>query len=112
MKMKTIKNILVAGLLSGAVAGAVSSCQKEFNPKSYAPPKPPPSFNGYTSSKDIEPSHLVAYWPFSGDLKDSLSGTAGANTGTGFTAGIKGQGLQGANNAYVVSDVPAAIQNL
>ena len=75
--MKTIKNILSAGFVTGAVLSLVlSSCQKEFNAKSYAPPKPPPSFSGYSSSKDIEPAHLVAYWPFSGNLKDSISGTA------------------------------------
>jgi len=110
--MKTIKNILVTGLMLGAVTVMISSCQKEFNPKSYAPPKPPPSFSGYTRSVDIEPSHLVAYWPFSGDLKDSISGTAGVATGTSFGTGVEGKGLQGANNAYVVSAVPANIQGL
>ncbi|HVS93604.1 MAG TPA: LamG-like jellyroll fold domain-containing protein [Mucilaginibacter sp.] len=111
--MKTFKNILIAALLSGAVLSLVlSSCQKEFNPKSYAPPKPPPSFSGYSKSVDIEPTHLVAYWPFNGDLKDSISGTAGVSTGTSFTQGIKGQALKGAENAYVISDVPAAIKAL
>src|SRR3569833_522962 len=112
MKMKTFKNILSTVLMLGAVISMISSCQKEFNPKSYAPPKPPPSFSGYTASKDIEPAHLVAYWPFSGDLKDSISGSTGVNTGTSFATGVEGQGLQGANNAYVFSDVPANIKAL
>lgn len=112
-KMKTIKNIFAAGLVTGTVMSlALSSCQKEFNPKSYAPPKPPPSFSGYTDSKEIEPAHLVAYWPFSGDLKDSISGTAGVATGTSFTTGVEGKGLQGALNSYVITAAPTAITSL
>jgi hypothetical protein len=108
--MKTIKNILSTGLVTGIVLTLMlASCQKEFNAKTYAPPKPPPSFSGYTSSKEIEPTHLVAFWPFSGNLKDSISGTAGVNTGTSFTTGIEGQGLQGAANSYVITQAPTAI---
>jgi len=110
--MKTIKNTTVACLAGIITVFAVSSCQKSFNPKTYAPTKPLPTFGGYSNSKDIEPSSLVAYWPFSGNLKDSLSGTKGVATGTGFAAGVEGQGLQGANNGYVVSDVPAAVKSL
>jgi hypothetical protein len=111
--MKTIKNILITGFSMGAVLSlTLSSCQKEFNPKSYAPPKPPPSFSGYTNSAEIEPDHLVAYWPFSGDLKDSLSGTAGVATGTSFSTGVEGQGLQGAPNSYVITAAPAAVKAL
>jgi hypothetical protein len=112
MKMKTIKNIYTAGLLLGAVIGMMTSCQKSFDPKSYDPPKPPPSFSGYTNSKDIEPTHLAAYWPFSGDLKDSISGTAGVNTGTSFTTGVEGKGLQGAANSYVITAAPAGVTSL
>jgi len=111
--MKTLKHTFTAALaLIAATALTLSSCQKEFNAKSYAPPVPPKSYNGYYNSKDIHPGNLVAYWPFSGDLKDSLSSTTGTATGTSFAGGVKGQGLQGANNGYVVSDVPAAIKSL
>jgi hypothetical protein len=112
MKMKTTKNILTGLLIGTAISLALSSCQKEFNPKSYDPPKPPPTFSGYSNSKDIESSHLVAYWPFNGDLKDSISGIAGASTGTSFAQGITGQALKGAENAYVISQVPNAIKAL
>ena len=54
----------------------------------------------------------MAYWPFSGNLKDSISGTAGVASGTSFAAGVEGQGLKGADNSYVVSDVPAAVKTL
>ena len=111
--MKTIKNILITGLLTGAVIClTLSSCQKEFNPKSYAPSKPLPTFGGFGNSADIQSTNLVAYWPFNGTLKDSLSATVGVATGTSFAGGVKGQGLQGANNAYAVSDVPAAVKAL
>jgi len=111
MKKLTIKltAILITGL---AVALTVSSCQKKFDPKSYAPAKPGPSFNGYNSSSEIEPSNLVAYWPFSGSLKDSLSSTTGVATGTSFAAGVAGQGLQGADSSYVITDVPDAVKAL
>jgi hypothetical protein len=112
MMMKKIKNILIAGLAGFAIVLMISSCQKSFDPKSYAPPKPPPSFSGYTSSAEIEPAHLVAYWPFSGTLKDSLSSTTGVATGTSFTSGVEGQGLQGAMNGYVITAAPAAITQL
>jgi hypothetical protein len=110
--MKKIKNLLIAGLTGIAITLAASSCQKTFDPKSYAPTKPLPSFGGYNSSKDIESENLVAYWPFSGSLKDSLSSTTGVATGTSFTSGIEGQGLQGANNSYVITDAPAAVKAL
>ncbi len=110
--MKTKKNIVIAGLTGLAIASTILSCQKSFDPKSYAPKKPAPTFNGYSASKEIEPTHLVAYWPFAGDLKDSLSSTTGVNTGTSFAAGVFGQGLQGANNGYVITDAPAAVKAL
>jgi len=90
----------------------ISSCQKSFDPKTYAPSKPLPTFGGYGNSKDIEPNNLVAYWPFSGSLTDSISQTAGVATGTSFGTGVKGQGLQGANNGYVISSVPANVKSL
>ena len=110
--MKTIKNTLIAGLSGIAIVFTISSCQKSFDPKSYAPSKPLPTFDGYNSSAQIETSSLVAYWPFNGNLKDSISGVAGVSTGTAFTAGIAGQALKGAANAYVISDAPAAVKAL
>jgi hypothetical protein len=87
----------------------LSSCVKTFDPKSYAPPL---NINGFTSSDQIAKSNLVAHWAFNGSLADSLSSTTGTATGTTFSPGLEGLALQGANNAYVVSNVPAAIQSL
>ncbi|MCX2572967.1 LamG domain-containing protein [Pedobacter sandarakinus] len=96
-------------LLMAAVTLGLSSCQKDFDPATYAPAL---NIGGYTSAKQVAPSSLVAYWAFDGSLIDSVSSTAGVNTGTSFATGIKGQGLQGALNGYVVSNTPAAVQNL
>ena len=108
--MKKLTKILMISAACACIG--LSSCQKGFDPKSYAPTKPLPTFGGYSKSADIEPASLVAYWPFNGTLADSLSSTTGVATKTSFNAGIKGQGLQGADNGYVVTDVPAAVKSV
>ena len=102
--MKTKYFILLA---IGALG--FSSCQKEFDPTSYAPAL---NIGGYTSAKQVAPSNLVAHWAFSDRLIDSVSNTVGVNTGTSFAAGVKGQALQGALNSYVISNTSAAITGL
>ncbi|CAN5404583.1 hypothetical protein BH09BAC6_BH09BAC6_19820 [soil metagenome] len=110
--MKKIKNTLAALLVMGLGMGLVSSCQKAYDPKTYAPTKPLPTFGGYSNSKDIQPASLVAYWPFNGNLTDSISSTAGVATGATVGDGVKGKGLQGAANGYVVVNTPAAVKAL
>lgn len=102
--MKTNKYTLTAALIIGAaISLAISSCQKEFNPKSYAPSKPLPSFNGYNSSKDIEPGSLESYFSFNGNVTDSVGGLTGTAAGSsGFTDGVSGKAYQGAVNSYIV----------
>src|SRR5262245_35184387 len=98
--MKKTKNkqlVFVSGIVISCLI--LSSCYKKFDPKSYAPPL---NIGGYTSSKEIAPANLVAYWAFNGSYIDSVSGTSGTNTGTTFSAGIKGQALKGALNSYVL----------
>jgi len=106
MKKLSIYSIalIVAGL-------GLSSCVKTFDAKSYAPPL---NINGFISANQVAPTNLVAHWTFNNTLADSISGTKGVATGTTFSGGIKNYGLalQGANNAYVVSNVPPAVQNL
>jgi len=111
--MKTTKNTLKAMLLLGMAASlTITSCHKGFDPKSYAPSKPLPTFGGYSSSKDIEPASLVSYFPFTSGLADSVSGTVGVAAGTSFATGLNGKGLQGADNAYVLYDTPSGIKAL
>jgi hypothetical protein len=93
--------LIVCGLL-------LTSCYKKFDPKSYQPAF---TINGYTSSAEIGQGHLVGYWSFDGSYVDSVSGVAATGVGTSFTGGFKGQALQGANNGYVISDLPNAIKS-
>lgn len=93
--------LIICGLL-------LTSCYKKFDPKSYQPAF---TINGYTSSAEIGQGHLVGYWAFDGNYIDSVSEVAATGVGTSFTGGFKGQAFQGANNAYVISDLPNAIKN-
>ena len=87
----------------------LSSCQKDFDPSSYAPPL---NISGYTSSKQVASANLVAHWAFEGSLTDSVSNITGTNTGTSFTTGIKGKALQGGTNSYFLSAPTAKITGL
>lgn len=100
---------IFACLSVAAATLALSSCQKEFDPASYAPPL---NIGGFTNSREIASSNLVAYWAFDGSLIDSVSNTTGVNTGTTFSPGTKGQALQGALNSYVIAEPSAAVTAL
>jgi hypothetical protein len=106
------KNLFMASLAGLATILTIYSCQKKFDPKTYAPAKPLPSFNGYSSSNSIEPEHLISYWNFSGTLTDSVSKLTGTASLTTFGSGISGQAFQGAANGYAVCNVPSAIGTL
>ena len=109
-------------MLSGfALAAALSSCQKTFDAKSYAPPKPPPSYGGYVSSAEVASTNLVAHWAFNGSYIDSVSKTAAtptdtlanSNTGISFGTGFIGQAVTlPGTSSYLLSTVPPNIQNL
>lgn len=102
-------NIIYTAILLTFIGLSFSSCQKSFDPDSYAPKL---NIGGYTSAKEIASGSLVAHWSFDDNLTDSVSTTAGVATGTTFTAGLKKQGFQGAVNSYVVSNTPEAVRNL
>ncbi|MXV53049.1 hypothetical protein GS399_18925 [Pedobacter sp. HMF7647] len=77
----------------------MSSCLKDYDPSDYAPEKP---IGGYSSSKEIAPDNLVAFWSFNGNLNDSIANLSATGTNTSFTAGKKGQAYQGSANGYAV----------
>jgi hypothetical protein len=112
--MKKITNIIMALLLTGpAFMLTLSSCQKKFDAKSYAPKKPSPAFGGYNFSNQIAPDSLVAYWNLNGTLTDSISKLPGTATSSTFAAGIFGQAYQGsANKTYAVCGAPQALAAL
>lgn len=108
--MKRYYNLLLTGLSVLVMVFAMSSCQKSFDPGSYKPSKPLPSYGGYSSSKQIEPASLRDYFSFNGTLADSLNGLSGTASGTSsFGNGVSGKAYQGAVNSYVTfSDVAIA----
>jgi len=106
--MKTLNK---SSLLMLAIAAGISlsGCYKKFDTNSY---KPPLSIGGFTSAAEIAPSNLVAYFPFDGDYKEQVSGSAAANTGTTFTGGVKNQSMKGALNSYVLFTPGSSITNM
>lgn len=87
----------------------LSSCYKKFDPKTYQPPL---SIGGFTSSKEIAPNNLIAFFAFDGSLIDSISGTAATNSGTSFTGGFKKQALQTTGNSYALFTPGSSILNM
>jgi hypothetical protein len=106
---KMMKTMMLATAGIASLSLLVTSCYKEFDPESYAPPL---NIGGFTSTKEIAPANLVAWFSFDGNLLDSVSSTAGTNTGTGFTNGVKGQAMQGADQSYVLWDPTTAVKNM
>ncbi len=104
--MKKITNLWILGIVAGA---GLTSCQKNFDPSTY---KPKLTVNGYNYTRQVADSNLVAYWAFDGSNIDSVSSTKGTAVGTSFSPGIINQALQGADKSYMVTDAPAAVQNL
>lgn len=95
--------------LFAAFTLAISSCQKKFDPKSYAPAE---TFGGYASSSQVASSDLVAHFSFEGSLTDSVSKTSATGTGTSYGTGIKGQALQIGLNNYALFTPTDAIKKL
>ncbi len=110
--MKRNHNILIAVLTGLAMVFTISACQKSFDPKSYAPKKPAPTFGGYSASSQIEADSLIAYWNFSSTLTDSISKLPGTASGSSFAAGIFGQAYQGSLTAYAVCKSSPALAAL
>jgi len=105
--MKKINIYLMASVL---VFTVLSSCQKEFDPKSYAPAL---NINGFSNSKDIAKESLIGRWAFDGNLVDSVSGTAGTATGSTFASpGFLGKSLQGGIGSYVLATPSAAVKGM
>jgi hypothetical protein len=108
--MNKIKTKLIPVILLVAVISFLNtSCQKSFDPSSYAPAE---SFGGYSSSSQIAPSNLVGYFAFDNSLADSVSTTTATNYGTTYTTGIKGKALQIGLNNYAVFTPTTAIKSL
>lgn len=109
MKFNQYRGIILLGV--GSILICLTSCLKRFNATSYMPEK---SFGGFTNSGEIESGHLVAYWPFNGNINDSIANQdfgnlTGTNHGCTFTQGVKGQALLIGPNNYVVFNNPGTV---
>lgn len=85
-------------LLMLAVA-FTASCKKDGNPNNLPDVDPNQyqgTIDGFTSSDEVYPKNLVAYWSFDGSNNELKSGTAPTQTtGAGFQAsGVRGQALK------------------
>ena len=84
----------------------LSSCYKKYNADEYAPLF---VINGYSHVSEIEPTNLVAYWNFDGNLKDSISNTVATGANTSFATGYVGSALQGATTGYAAANISTQI---
>ena len=97
-----IKSYIIRFLLAITI---LSSCKKDGNPNNLPGVSPDDyagTIDGYTSSDEIYPSNLAAYWSFDGTKNEKLSGiapTSSANDAL-VDGGVKGQALQ-LNAGYV-----------
>lgn len=105
------KKMGVAFLTMVIISLTLSSCYKNFDPKSYAPAF---TINGFSSVSSIEPTSLVAYWAFDGSLIDSVSKANANNSGTSFANGFKGKGLSldATSKSYVTFNPSASLTGL
>ncbi|WP_069659283.1 LamG-like jellyroll fold domain-containing protein [Arcticibacter eurypsychrophilus] len=73
-----------------------------------------PSIGEWSTSDEVSPDNLVAYWNFDGNIADSKGNvTGGKLNGVGtFVDGRKGQAYKGSANAFISYDNPGTIAGL
>lgn len=101
----SIKNILPVLF----AASLLPACTKAKYDDDFTKGDPPPIAGGYINSRQVASSDLVAYWAFNGGYTDSAGGLTGTNSGTSFTNGQKGQGLQIGDSGYYLVDNPGKV---
>lgn len=89
----------------------ITSCYDKFDPDSY---KPAFTISGYSAVDEIEPSSLVSYWSFDGDLTETISGTEATNHETTIVNGFKGQGVSfnASSPSWLLAEPGEAVTNL
>ncbi len=98
MKLKKLNTTnFITGLAAVVMIGA-ASCRKDGNPNklpSVSPDDYAGLIDGYSSSDDVFPQNLVAYWGFEDTKNESKSGAAPTQTaGDAIVAGgVKGKAL-------------------
>lgn len=80
------------------VVGSLTACKKDGNPNKLPPVSPDAyvgKIDGYTSSEEVYPNNLVAYWSFDdtkAELKTNTAPTQSSND-TYSTDGVRGKSL-------------------
>lgn len=107
-------NICWLSMLVVSCTAMLFSCTKPELDDDFKPGDPPPIAGGYVNSSEIAPDHLVAYFPFDGNIDDSKGTiTGGTVHGTvSFVEGRKGQAYQGSPDGFVSYDNPGATAGL
>lgn len=94
------KNFLnISKLIVGVLALSVlSSCEKDGNPNNLpevSTAQYEGKIDGYSSSDDVYPKNLVAYWTFDDTKNESISKTAPTSSlNDSYIAGVKGKALK------------------
>jgi hypothetical protein len=96
LSAKNIRNLLGSVLLFSC--SIFSSCKKDGNPNNLPPVNPADyagKIDGYTSSDEVYPKNLIAYWSFDENSKESISqAVAGSSANdTYITGGVRGKAL-------------------
>ena len=107
--MKSINKLLVVSTVLLSAVTAMTSCTKADYNDDFAKGDIPAAPGGYTSSKQIGSTDLVAYWGFNGVFTDSAGSITGTSKATTFGTGIKGQALQIADTGYYLIDNPGTV---
>lgn len=96
--MKFLPSYKKCSLLAIAAATLFASCKKDGNPNKL-PPVSPDDYvgliDGYSSSDEIFPDKLVAYWTFDDTKNETKSGTAPTETANDafVDGGVRGKAL-------------------
>ncbi|WP_316804998.1 LamG-like jellyroll fold domain-containing protein [Pedobacter nototheniae] len=111
---KFLNNSKVNWMVAIAACLMFSQCTKSKLDDDFQVGNPPPVAGGYTNSSEIEPSNLVAYFPFDGNIADNKGTvTGGVLTGTSnFQGGIKGQAYQGKTGTFITYANPGLVAGL
>jgi hypothetical protein len=67
---------------------------------------------GFISSDSVEAAALISYFPFNGNVNDTIGNQTGTAVGVTYISGVRGQAYQGASGAYATAPASTAFKNL
>src|SRR5688572_32400520 len=98
MPINKLKSISIAGLVAIFIFAGFAGCKKDGNPNNLPPVNPGDyegKIDGFTSSDEIFPENLIAYWSFDDTKNELKTGTAPASSANDsyVTGGVRGKAL-------------------